>query len=302
MSFDISLVSLQRDLRKSLSTEELRKNFDSIISQTFALQPPSELLKGLTPRKKLGILKTALENFEDTYHIGLWNPWVKSLFKFADQTLQDAAKNGPQPDIPITKRGSSVKPAHHISNSSKTDITAKAKPKAKPKLPPVIKQKKIYDSLYQRANNQDVPLLVGSHITCNQVDCKYCKSLFLNIPLTRCSHKSCGPGSWYPHVGERLWKSIVRYHNKPGAVFTPRKIELKENQLPSCIEWKVQSQLSTEVQSDVSNSTQSECSIGTLTSRSSKRSSNSHYTPVSSPRKRTACSDSSLSDWSKEFE
>lgn len=234
------LANLQKDLRKALHSDELKKSFDSIFSQTYSLQPPSELLKGLTPERKLAVLKTSLENFENEHHLGLYNDWVKSTFKFCDQLIKEQRSNkeckmSPQ-NSDVSKKSTSEK--ENSASSSKSPVGPKSTADKKVKLPSASKRVKIYDGLLKLGNSGS-QLLKGKHITCTDSQCSFCKSLFMNIPLTKCNHKACTPGGWYPHVGERLWKALQKHH-KPGNFFLPKETGTKDGQLPSIIQAKVE--------------------------------------------------------------
>lgn len=239
------LANLQKDLRKALPSEKLKKSFDSIISQTYSLQPPSELIKGLTPERNLAVLKTALKNFDDEHHLNLCNDWVSAMFKFAEQLIKSAkplkeckmvpdSQTSPERSVPM-KQGLATTSTAPAARQKDTDVK-------KVKLPSPSKREKIYGKLQEMANSGE-PLLKGKHITCKDVHCTFCKSLFFNIKLTRCNHRACAPGGWYPHVGERLWIALQKYHGSD-KVFKPKAVPLKSGELPSIIDHKVEKQSS----------------------------------------------------------
>lgn len=275
---DDLLVDLYKDLRKSFTSEASKKNFESIYSQTFALQPPTELMKGLTPIRKLSVLKTALQNFNTQYELSdLDNPFIHSMFKFAEKLISKIGNNKVPSAI---EKKIADKPAKNTTPPAAATPSTKAeKLKKKRKLPGATKQEKIYAAIKTVSVQKDKPLMRGSHITCSSPECSYCKSLLVNVALTRCTkHTACTEQGWYPHVGEGLWRKLQRHH-KPGSVFIPKEHALADDELPSYVQWLTQKNTEMQVDKTTSSRTSENSSETTTVTSKRARSVRSSYTP-----------------------
>jgi len=110
------------------------------------------------------------------------------------------------------------------------------------------------------------------YVQCDNNKCSFCRSLFVNLQLTKCvGHSRCSKSRWYPHVGEQLWKGLIKYHKQPNALFKPPENRiLKDNQLESYCEYNSKLTSSTPAHSPVMDFEDDSDSCSTVTSSSSQ--------------------------------
>lgn len=87
--------------------------------------------------------------------------------------------------------------------------------------------------LNRLAYSNDKPLYhLSGWINCTSVKCRFCRGMFENTTITRCGSSDkrtpcqgttvCHPSGWFPHLGQKAWQMIKRYHGPSAEYGGPR--------------------------------------------------------------------------------
>lgn len=244
------VVSLHKQITKSFNQND-RKTFDLIFQQMISMQPATELLRGLPTHKKLVVLRDAIIEFDaqqsdkSTSYIPIHNFVVNATFSALIASCK--LKSGTNSSKPVKKPSKSKdvipddvvhaqQPANNKAtcNATSSELIVKAPKTKRVRKPKNTKLTALYEGLTASLASDQHVYEQSKHIECSIPKCSYCRSLFVNIPLTQCKgHRSCNKAGWYPHVGSQLWNKLVKYHAKPNSTFVPKSEEIKKDQLPT---------------------------------------------------------------------
>lgn len=216
-----------------------------------SMQPVTELLRGLPTHKKLVVLRDAIIEFDaqqsdkSTSYIPIHNFVVNATFSALIASCK--LKSGSNSNKPVKKPSKSKdvipdavehaqQPANNKAtcNATSSELNSKAPKTKRVRKPKNARLAALYEGLTASLASDQHVYEQSKHIECKIPKCSYCRSLFVNIPLTQCKgHRSCNKAGWYPHVGSQLWNKLVKYHAKPNSLFVPKSEEIKKDQLPT---------------------------------------------------------------------
>jgi hypothetical protein len=238
---------LYKDILKSL-TPKSRSRFNELFSQVFALNTPSDILKGLTIAQKLGNLKRTIElldeegNQNSSSYSPVGSPIVTAMFKAIQATyklkpvLSESGLSTPKHKDPNLKVKSQSQPKKAVPISKAPSLPESKEPKAPTKVrkPSKAKLTKIYDEIRERhADSTRHVFSEMSYVTCENKNCKFCRSMLVNFSLTKClGHSRCIKSGWYIHFSQAFWQKFRKIHDS-GKPYITKEHELKRHELLS---------------------------------------------------------------------